>query len=331
MSSERRLDWKWIPWALLSGLLVFLAFRGQDLSSLLDQILDARWSWIGLSLVFSVFGLLMRSARWQMLLHAAGQKAGFWPVFVALQLGYLSNLAIPRLGEVTRCGSLYKMTGANPLSAGGTVVAERAIDLICLGLLSLTAILMAGHELEMQLRESLLAPIAELMATHALALILAGLAFLMLCAGLIWYLRHKAKSGLLRNFILSLLEGLASVFKLRRSWLFLLYTLGIWLMYAAAPVCALLALDLGGENLLELGFFAFVVGSLARTLPLPGGSAGAYHLAVGQVLIAYGHAAQQALGLASLNHLAQTLLQLGLGLLAALAFIFLSRKPHSTT
>jgi hypothetical protein len=51
---------------------------------------------------------------------------------MAVMIGYFANLALPRLGEVTRCGVLARYEKIPFQKSFGTVVTERAIDLISL-------------------------------------------------------------------------------------------------------------------------------------------------------------------------------------------------------
>src|SRR6185369_10374229 len=54
--------------------------------------------------------------------------------FLGVMIGYFVNLGAPRLGEVIKCTILarYEKIPANKLV--GTIVAERAFDVICLAL-----------------------------------------------------------------------------------------------------------------------------------------------------------------------------------------------------
>jgi hypothetical protein len=113
----------------------------------------------------------------------------------------------------------------------------------------------------------------------------------------------------------------------QKGWFFL-YTILIWLLYFTGPLCALLALDMGGNAVWEISLYVFVFGSIARTIPIPGGSAGAYHLIISSLLLLYGFSQLESLGLATLNHMTQTLFQLIFGLIAAVVFIFLLRKAN---
>ena len=53
-------------------------------------------------------------------------------------IGYIANMVVPRMGEASRAAVL-KGTDGVPFDKGfGTIVAERVIDVLCLGIV-------AGH------------------------------------------------------------------------------------------------------------------------------------------------------------------------------------------
>ena len=71
------------------------------------------------------------------MIEPLGYNPSLRNTFYAVAIGYLANFALPRLGEITRCGTLNK-TENTPFDALlGTVIVERVIDVISLFLLVL--------------------------------------------------------------------------------------------------------------------------------------------------------------------------------------------------
>ena len=315
-----------------AALLCWLAFRGQDFSKIGEELSKSNWTWIWIAVLLSLIGHIIRAMRWQLLIQANGKKSSLISTLVALMLGYLSNLGIPRLGEFTRCGSLNRLTGISVLGLGGTVVAERAVDILSLLLIVLATILFAGNQIKDFAQVNIFVPFQGFLSEHQMLLyVFLGIGFagfVVLVLVLRYFLKnnHAILQSKLFQWLGSLWEGLLSALRIKQKGLFLFYTLLIWVLYFSGPLCALLALDMGGDQLLEISLYVFVFGSLARTIPLPGGSAGAYHLIISRLLLIYGFAEYQALGLATLNHLTQTLFQLVFGIVAAIVFVFLLRK-----
>jgi hypothetical protein len=70
-----------------------------------------------------------------LLIEPLGFQAGFWNTYHSLMIGYLSNFALPRLGEITRCVTLGRKEKIPVDSLFGTVIIERVIDLLMLMLI----------------------------------------------------------------------------------------------------------------------------------------------------------------------------------------------------
>src|SRR4051812_3313464 len=78
-----------------------------------------------------------RARRWKILMEPLGYKPRMANTYLAVLIGYFANLAVPRLGEVLKCTILarYEKVPADKLV--GTIVAERAFDVLCLGVVIL--------------------------------------------------------------------------------------------------------------------------------------------------------------------------------------------------
>ena len=118
----------------------------------MHQIPDQEWDKFKLALkhskfwiiipVFIILGLshLLRALRWRLIMEPLGYKPSIGNTFLAVLIGYLANLAIPRLGEVLKCTLLAKYENVPAEKIVGTIVAERAFDVISLGLVFLLAL-----------------------------------------------------------------------------------------------------------------------------------------------------------------------------------------------
>src|SRR5690606_16023023 len=97
--------------------------------------------WFILSMVLSILSYWLRAARWKLLLGPIGHEIQTKSAFWAISLGYFANLTIPRSGEIARATSLYKMEKVPADKSIGTIVLERVIDLIFLGLFFILTLL----------------------------------------------------------------------------------------------------------------------------------------------------------------------------------------------
>src|SRR6476659_308396 len=96
---------KYILLLSVAAILLFLAFRNVSLKVILHEMLQANPWWLLLSTLFSFIALYSRGYRWKLLIEPLGYSPRVSNTTYAVMVGYLANLAFPRLGEVTRCGS----------------------------------------------------------------------------------------------------------------------------------------------------------------------------------------------------------------------------------
>ena len=84
---------------------------------------------------------ISRALRWKILMKPMGYNPSLLNTFFAVMVGYLANLAIPRLGEVLKCTILGKYEKVPPDKLIGTILIERAVDVISLGIVFIIALL----------------------------------------------------------------------------------------------------------------------------------------------------------------------------------------------
>ncbi|MBA2330460.1 MAG: flippase-like domain-containing protein, partial [Flavisolibacter sp.] len=95
----------------------------------------------------------IRAVRWRMLMEPLGYKPTLFNTWSAVMIGYLVNAGVPRLGEVVKCTLLAKYENLRADKLLGTIVIERIIDLICLVIVFILAILFQGYIIGNYLKE----------------------------------------------------------------------------------------------------------------------------------------------------------------------------------
>ena len=110
--------------------LLYLAFKDVDRATLIQGFREANYTWVIISLFFGFLSHVVRAQRWRLLIEPLGYKPSLTNTFGALAIGYSANLLFPRLGEVTRCGSLRKTDKIPFESLFGTVLIERSFDVL---------------------------------------------------------------------------------------------------------------------------------------------------------------------------------------------------------
>ena len=80
-----------------------------------------------------------RALRWKLLLKPLKIYPTTTNTTLAVLIGYIVNLMVPRMGEVAKCTILAKYEKVPPDKMIGTIVAERTFDVFILGIITLIA------------------------------------------------------------------------------------------------------------------------------------------------------------------------------------------------
>lgn len=312
------------------ALLLWLSFRNQSFSLVWNKIRHANPYWMALSVLLGFLALLIRAVRWKQLIEPLGYSTRTSSTYHAVMIGYLANMAIPRLGEITRCGALSKSDKVPFDKLVGTVIVERVSDVIMLLLSILLVAILESKLLSGFLIAQVIHPLVKLFSEHpALILVLITL----LAGGIlviVYLFRMKNPPSFISKIIAlirGVFEGLKSIRNLENKPLFIFYSCSIWIIYLFMTYVCFFALPATRHLSLGAGLFVTVLGGIGMTAPVQGGI-GVYHLLVMQGLILYGLSAEDGIAFATLVHTTQTLMLIGLGFIS-LMVLFLFMKPLS--
>ena len=310
-----------LPFLLGAAILIwtYRDFNFQRVGEVLDDGLQ--YGWIFLSLVFGVLANVFRGWRWTLSLEPLGEYPKRSNCVYAIFISYASNLVIPRVGEVTRCGVLSKYDGVSFSQSLGTVVSERMIDTLCVGLITGLVLLLQMPVFATFFAETgtNVGRYAEVLTSgHFYLIILCALAILVLAFFLI---RNIALFAKLKGILQNIWQGVIALKDIRQIPLYIMYTLGIWVCYFLEFYLAFYAFGFSAHLGITAGLVMFVVGTLAVIVPTPNG-AGPWHFAVMTMMMLYGVGKEDAGIFALLVHGIQTFLLILLGIygLSALPF-----------
>ena len=321
---------KWIKYILFFGigvLLLFLAFNNQNPQELIEQLKTIDYIWVWLSMLFGFLAFISRGLRWIILLENLEYRAKPLNSIYAVSIGYFTNLAIPRAGEVTRCTSLSQSENIPVNKLFGTIILERTIDFIILVSLICFTFLVEFDAFS-QFFTNLFADGEE--ATSNLGFFAIAIFSTLLMLFLVF--KNKLKQTAIYQKISGFLQGVADGFKsikgIQNKWAFWGHTLFIWLMYYLMTYVCFFAIE--STQLLNPfdGLFIMVVGGLGMVAPVQGG-VGAYHLVVKIGLMILGISADAALLFATVVHTCQTLMTLFVGSISLLMLFLSKRKAKS--
>ncbi len=317
----------------LGGVLLFYAFKGVNFNTLLEGLKETNFSWVILSLLFAGMANVSRAYRWVLLIKPLGYKPSVKNTFFAIMAGYLANFAFPRIGEITRCGSLNKTDKVPVASLLGTVITERISDLIALFSLIILVFIIKiqffGEFLTANLFEPLYHKFDSFFGIPIFVWIIALVFFPVL------YLTYRIFREYLQQYIFfqklssikkGVITGIMTIKSMPQKWKFLLHTVFIWFMYFLMTYVLFFAIDFT-SNLTPLdALFLMVIGGVGMSMPVQGGI-GAYHWIVSSGLTLYGIPREEGLIFATVSHESQALMTIIIGALSFL-FIFLIAKKQ---
>jgi uncharacterized protein (TIRG00374 family) len=314
--------------------LLFLAFRGVDFNTLIDDLKSANYYWVGLSLLFAFIGYVSRAYRWKLLIEPLNYNPPVKNVFYALMLGYLANFAFPRIGEISRCGSLTKSDKIPMDSLIGTVLIERAIDMVVLLLLLIVIFFAKIESFGLFIKENVLIPISKKLLNTVDFSIYYWLIIIVVLGAIIvlfYYFRKKFKRVKIvikiRKIIRGVISGVKTVTKMRSRSAFLMHTFIIWLMYFLMTYVVVFAIP-ATQSLQPIdGLFLLVIGGLGMAAPVQGGI-GAFHWIVSMALSLYGISKADGLVFATIQHESQAILAILLGAFSILMLFINSRRKR---
>ena len=288
---------------LLGLVLLFYAFKNIQLDDFLSKLDQTRYEWVIGSMLLSSLAYVSRAYRWQLLLRAADQKVSTFRLTLAVFVGYLANLAFPRLGEVVRCAVLKK-TNQIPVSLSiGTVVTERIIDSLVLLFFLIIALL-----LEFDLIVTYFENIFSTSHIPLDGILYAALTLLMIFSILVLVIlrTHTPLSQRTKKMASEVLKGILTIKSIQSKSLFLITTTVMWLTYFLMSYMIFFALEETSSLSLTAGFMLLVSGGIALALPVQGGI-GTYHAMIAMMLGLYGIENTTGLFLATLLHSSQIL------------------------
>lgn len=301
-----------LPFVLGLGILWWM-YRGTNWSDFGHYVLhEMNWWWMLLSLAFGILPQMARAWRWKMALEPLGEHPRRTSCIDAIFMSYAASLVIPRVGEVTRCGTLKTADGVSFTKSLGTVVTERLVDSLLMLLFTGIAFLL---QLPMFLRflKETNTNIGDLLyrftGTGYIVTFICLVAALI--AGFVAIRRFSFfKKG--RDMLRDMWEGVLSLRKVRNLPLYLFYSVLIWVGYFLHFYIAFFSFDFTVHLSIGAAFLIFCVGTFAVLVPTPNG-AGPWHFAVKTMLVLYGVAETQAIMFALTVHTIQTALVVLLG------------------
>jgi len=327
---------KYILSLLVAAALLYFSFRDVNWSDFMGCLKTCRWEFILLSMLSGALVPYVRAVRWRMLLLPVDRSTSTVSTWNAYNICMLTNIVLPRAGELVRCGYITKNSGrdgegrrlASYDKVLGTVVTERVWDILMIVFLVFLLLTLMWNRFGAFFQETIFPSLTGKLALWWIVALLAAVLALLVWA--VWRFRDSSKlCGRIFGLFKGVWEGLCSFREIPSGGAFLFSTLVIWLLYWAESCTVLWSMqgvDTAGMSaemtgaiarIQELGvidaLFLMFAGALSSLVPVPGGF-GAFHTVVaGALASVYGIPFSVGLIFATLNHESQALVQILLG------------------
>jgi len=315
-----------LPLAIGGYLIYYMIglIRAQDEAAFFAKVKEMNYWWIGGSLVIGFFSHLVRAHRWKYLLEPMGYQSSLSHRYHATMVGYVINMVVPRAGEASRAGVLLKTDGVPFIKSFGTIIAERAVDLILLACVGLITVSLSVDDFY-ALYNALLADNTKEHSPFFIYIMIGLVTIGLISLFFIW--RNASLKKKLLGFIKDIKSGLFSILRSKNPSAFIFHSVFIWVLYVLFFGVCFMALEETQHVPVQGVLMAFVAGTIG--VMLTNGGVGVYPLFVGTVISFYAFPEQKgvphstALALATMIWLSQTVFLIVLGLIS---LFYVSRK-----
>ena len=296
---------------------IYYSFKNINFIDFKQYFYEIDYSWVFIGIILGALSHISRSYRWKYLIEPMGYQLGFLNSTLAVFSAYLINYTVPRAGDVARATMISKYEKIPFEKTLGTIVAERAIDVLCI-----LIIISIGLVIEF---DRILEKIISFSETKDLAFILLMLIVVVLIILLTYnLLKRSSLKNKLTIFFNGLYEGLVVIFKMEKKIQFIFHSIFIWLMY-------ILMFWVTSKAFIELhdtSFFQMMISFTlaALSIMLSNGGIGIYPLAVEESLGWYGIQSATGLAFGWVMWLSQTLMVIIFGGLSLFILPFVNRN-----
>lgn len=313
----------------ISILLLYLVFQKVDWQDFFEKFNTVDYSWVLFSMTLSFTSYIARAYRWVLLINPFGYQLKTSRSTIAVFIGYLANLALPRLGEVTRCAVLKENDDIPIPLSFGTVITERIFDLIMLIILFLITMV-----LEFDILYAFFQQVLEFVPDLSI-LIYSLTGFIVVSATLIFLLRKRLIRWItnlvfyqkISGFVRQLWDGFLSFKQVENKVGFILSTVTIWVVYFLMTYVITFSMA-ETESLGVLAGMTMLVGAgVALIIPVQAGF-GTYHFIITLLLTFYGIEKETGRFFATLLHTSQIITILLFGALSLIISFFIKKGLH---
>jgi uncharacterized protein (TIRG00374 family) len=284
---------QYIVFISLGFFFVWLSIKDIDYGQWLqikDSIRRAR-HWIVIPVIIMLLlSHYVRALRWKILMEPLGYRPSNFNTFASVMIGYLVNAGIPRLGEVVKCTLLSRYEKLRTDKLIGTIVMERAVDVVCLLIVFFLAIIFQGHIIGDFVFNAFGRFFTDTTGHTSITKLVLGLSLIFLAFTFLYLIlkrfSHIDAIAKIKEVVRGILHGLNSIRFIKHKGRFIFHTVLIWTLYLLSTTAGIFALQETDHLGFGGGLTTLVIGSVGMIIS-PGGI-GAYALVVAKLMKLYG-------------------------------------------
>ena len=296
---------------------IYYSFKDISFSEFKEYFTKINYLWVFVGICLGALSHISRSYRWKFLIEPLGYKLGFINSLLTVFSAYLINYTVPRAGDIARGTMISKYENIPFEKAIGTIVAERAVDVI-----SILVIIMIGLIIEFDKISNKLTDFLE--QSDFSTLLSSSLILLFIVTTLYVIIKRFKFYKKIKQFLTGLIDGITIIFRMKKRNQFIFHSVFIWVMY----VLMFYFTSKAFVGLNQVSFFELMISFTLAALSImfSNGGIGIYPLAVEESLGWYG--VQSTIGLAFgwVMWLSQTLMVVIFGGLSLFILPFINRS-----
>ena len=283
---------------VLGILILYFLFRDTDFVELWSILKDANYGILAFSLIFGLLGNTIRGYRWELLIKPLGYNPKVSNLNYAVYGGYAVNFALPRAGEIWRCGVVAKEEKIPFSKLFGTMILDRIFDTLTVLTLCIVAFLINMQFFMEQLKhnQATFDSITNILTSPLFYIIIIG--GILVTFVIFKFFRENFIVKKVIDFIVSIWNDMKAIWKMKQKYRLLIYSIGIWTCYFLYFYITFFAFGFTADLGITAGLIAFALSSLSMGVPTNGGM-GAWHFAVMASLTLYGVSKTNAIAFAT--------------------------------
>ena len=296
---------------------IYYSFKDINFSEFKEYFTKINYLWVFVGISLGALSHISRSYRWKFLIEPMGYKLSFINSILTVFSAYLINYTVPRAGDIARGTMISKYENIPFEKAIGTIVAERAVDVLCILIIIVIGLIIEFDKISNKLIEFVEKSDFSTVLFYILIVVIVTATVYLIIKRFKFYKKIK-------SFLSGLIDGITIIFKMKNRNQFIFHSIFIWLMY----VLMFYFTSKAFVDLNQITFFQLTISFTlaALSIMLSNGGIGIYPLAVEESLGWYGVQSSTGLAFGWVMWLSQTLMVVIFGGLSLFILPFINRN-----